>query len=95
MTEMRDRFCKVHDSSDTGIVARVNHFWKSFKLIDSELWFKFDKNGVQPYIFGFRWFMVLMAQEMTIEKTAKLWDTLFSDPFRFDFLNYFAISTLR
>ena len=95
MTELRDRFSKTHDGSKTGIVARVEHFWSAMKTLDYEIWLKFEHEGIKPHFFAIRWFLVLLAQELSLEQTAELWDVLLADPFRFDYLNYLGAALLK
>ena len=42
-----------------------------------------------------KWFLVLMAQELSLSQTVELWDVLFADPFRFDYLNYLGAALLK
>lgn len=39
--------------------------------------------------------MLLMCQEFDMSNVIRLWDTLFSDPDRFEFLNYICVAVVQ
>ena len=44
--------------------------------------------------YALRWVMVLMSQDLEMPSCIRLWDTLFADEQRFDFLHYVAASII-
>lgn len=49
---------------------------------------------LEPEFYSFRWITLLMSQEFKLPEVIQLWDFLFADPNRFEFLNYFCCAML-
>ena len=45
-----------------------------------------------PQFYALRWLMLLMCQEFDMANCVRLWDTLFADPERYDFLYYVCVA---
>ena len=43
---------------------------------------------MNPQFYGFRWITLLLSQEFDLPEVIQLWDCLFSDENRFQFLLY-------
>jgi hypothetical protein len=52
------------------------------------------KKGVEPQFFGFRWITLLLSQEFLLPELMRIWDSLFADANRFDFLLYMCCSMI-
>lgn len=50
---------------------------------------------MNPQFYSFRWLTLLLSQEFDLPEVLRLWDALFSDPQRFDFLNFCCVSMLQ
>ncbi|PRP89079.1 hypothetical protein PROFUN_01799 [Planoprotostelium fungivorum] len=86
MGEIRDNFCKSLDKSETGIAGNIMRLNNLLKDIDHELWEDFEEKKLNPQFYSFRWLTLLLSQEFDLPDVLRLWDSLFSDPRRFDFL---------
>lgn len=54
---------------------------------------KEDKT-LNPQYYSFRWLTLLLSQEFDLPDVLRLWDSLFSDPNRFEFLLYVCCGML-
>ncbi|KAF7494392.1 TBC1 domain family member 13 [Sarcoptes scabiei] len=88
MSEIRDIFNKHADSDKTsGIVSLMGRFVNILSKEDSELCQKINLiQGIKPHYYAFRWITLLLSQEFPLPDVLRLWDYLFSDENRFDFL---------
>lgn len=62
---------------------------------DPELSRHLDGHGLGSSLYGLRWITTLMSREFPIPAVCRIWDTLFADPQRFDFLTTFSIAVVR
>ena len=62
---------------------------------DPELSRHLDGHGLGSSLYGLRWITTLMSREFPIPAVCRIWDTLFADPRRFDFLTTFSIAVVR
>ena len=51
-----------------------------------------EQNQVNHQYYSLRWFMLLLCQEFNMPSSIRLWDTLLSDPDRFQFTNYVCVA---
>lgn len=94
MSEIRDNFIKYLDDSRSGIGYQMHHFLEVLKAVDPQLWQRLIDQDIKPQFFAFRWFSILLTQEFILPDTLRIWDSLFSDSKRFDFLTYVCCSML-
>ncbi|KAF2075937.1 hypothetical protein CYY_002740 [Polysphondylium violaceum] len=94
MSEIRDNFCKSLDKSESGIIFNIKKLNRILKEKDRELWNDLEEKKLNPQFYSFRWITLLLSQEFELPDVLRLWDSLFSDPNRFDFLYYFCCSML-
>lgn len=94
MAEIRDNFCKSLDSSDMGIVNRIHQMNELLKQKDLELWQDLEQKKLNPQFYSFRWLTLLLSQEFELPDVLRLWDSLFSDTNRFEFLLYVCCAML-
>lgn len=45
-----------------------------------------QEQNIKPQFFAFRWLMLLLSQEFLLPDVIRIWDSLFADDNRFDFL---------
>eukprot|EP00158_Paraphelidium_tribonemae_P006121 Partr_v1_DN27683_c2_g1_i4_m64689 putative TBC1 domain family member len=87
MSEVKDMFMKSMDNDRTsGINASMTKLYSILKTRDRELWDDLQAKNLQPAFFAFRWLSLLLAQEFDLPDVLRLWDSTFSDGFRFNFL---------
>ncbi|XP_064799413.1 TBC1 domain family member 13-like isoform X2 [Oncorhynchus masou masou] len=85
MSENRDMFIKSLDDSQCGITYKMESVYSMLKEKDMELYIKLEQN-IKPQYFTFRWLTLLLSQEFLLPDVIRIWDTLFSDQDRFNFL---------
>ena len=94
MSEIRDFFIKSLDQSSIGIHGLIEKLDNSLKTTDHILWQKLSSQELKPQFYAFRWLTLLMSQEFPLPDVIRIWDSLFADANRFDFLNCFALAML-
>jgi len=94
MSEIRDNFCKSLDKSTLGIMGLINKFNTVLNQKDPELWKDFEEKNLNPQYYSFRWLTLLLSQEFDLPDVLRLWDSLFADSFRFQFLLYVCTAML-
>ncbi|XP_074067097.1 TBC1 domain family member 13 isoform X1 [Macrotis lagotis] len=86
MSEIRDNFIKSLDDSQCGITYKMEKVYSTLKEKDVELYLKLQEQNIKPQFFAFRWLTLLLSQEFLLPDVIRIWDTLFADDNRFDFL---------
>ncbi|KAK9886778.1 hypothetical protein WA026_018431 [Henosepilachna vigintioctopunctata] len=86
MSEIRDFFIKSLDETDHGINKMMNRMLNQLKVYDLEVWLKLHQLDLKPQYYSFRWITLLLSQEFPLPDVLRIWDSLFSDEKRFDFL---------
>lgn len=87
MSEIRDFFIKtLDDCADCGINNMMARMQTELKNIDIDIWLLFQQQEIRPQFYSFRWITLLLSQEFPLPDVLRIWDTLFSDDNRFDFL---------
>ncbi|KAL1501348.1 hypothetical protein ABEB36_006683 [Hypothenemus hampei] len=88
MSEIRDFFIKSLDETDHGINTMMSTLLTHLKFNDLDIWLKFQQQDLKPQYYAFRWITLLLSQEFPLPDVLRIWDSLFSDEHRFDFLSY-------
>ncbi|XP_053328534.1 TBC1 domain family member 13 [Spea bombifrons] len=86
MAEIRDNFIKSLDDSQCGITSKMEKVYSTLKEEDEELYLKLQEQNIKPQFFAFRWLTLLLSQEFVLPDVIRIWDSLFADEKRFDFL---------
>ncbi|XP_077334804.1 TBC1 domain family member 13 [Lithobates pipiens] len=86
MAEIRDNFIKSLDDSQCGITSKMEGVYSMLKEDDEELYLKLQEQNIKPQFFAFRWLTLLLSQEFVLPDVIRIWDSLFADENRFDFL---------
>lgn len=86
MGEIRDFFIKTLDESEGGIKQKMNQLSAMLKEKDAEVWQRLDEQNLYPQYYSFRWLTLILSQEFPLPEVVRLWDSIFSDENRFDFL---------
>lgn len=95
MSELRDRFIKSLDYSETGIFTVVEGLDKLLKKVEPEIWQHLTALQIDPRFYAFRWLTLLLSQEFELPEVLRLWDSLFADERRFQFLNYVCVAMIK
>jgi len=94
MSEIMNNFCETLDHSSLGIKAQLNALNQLLKRHDFELWNDLEQKGIDPQFYSFRWLTLLLSQEFELPDVLRLWDSLFADPKRYQFLQYVCIAMI-
>lgn len=86
MSEIRQNFIRTLDDSDSGIINLMQQYCERLRRHDEELSRRLKQLDLVPQYYSFRWLILLLSQEFPLPDVIRIWDSLFSDPHRFDFL---------
>jgi hypothetical protein len=95
MSEIRDVFITAHDNSPTGVRGIIAKFVGCLQRREPSVHFHLQTLKVDPMFFTLRWITTLMSRELLFPDVLMLWDSLFSDPYRFSFLIHFSVGVMR
>jgi hypothetical protein len=94
MSEVMNNFCKTLDSSEVGVHAEMRRLNGLLAQKDPELWADLEQKGLSPQYYSFRWITLLLSQEFELPDVMRLWDSLFADPRRFEYLQFFCLAMI-
>lgn len=94
MGEIRDFFIKTLDDSACGILSQMAKLTSLLEKMDNALAEHLVQQQIKPQFFAFRWITLLLSQEFHLPDVLRIWDSLFSDPNRFDFLIFLCCAML-
>ncbi|KAL8562968.1 hypothetical protein ACOMHN_004660 [Nucella lapillus] len=94
MAEIRDSFIKSLDETQCGIGFSMSDLMRKLREHDVSLWHRMEELELKPQFFAFRWITLLLSQEFPLPDVLRIWDSLFSDANRFDFLIYVCLAML-
>ncbi|CAH8453636.1 unnamed protein product [Schistosoma mattheei] len=85
---------ELDGSHEAGLGGQMKILSDLLSKFDNNLSKHFKKIELVPEHFAFRWLSLLLAREFMLPDVLLLWDTLFSDPHRFNLLPYVCCSML-
>ncbi|XP_035225794.1 TBC1 domain family member 13-like [Stegodyphus dumicola] len=88
MSEIRDFFIKTLDDSASGIGAMMKRLMNLLQEHDFNIWQRLQMQDLKPQYYSFRWITLLLSQEFPLPDVIRVWDSLFADKNRFEFLIY-------
>ncbi|XP_077501253.1 TBC1 domain family member 13 isoform X2 [Amblyomma americanum] len=94
MSEIRDFFIKTLDESSSGIGAMMERLMQLLRRRDDRLYGHLKQLQVEPQYYSFRWIMLLLSQDFPLPDVLRIWDSLFADTKRFNFLIYICYAML-
>ena len=86
--ENRDMYIRSLDDTDAGIHGRIQQFSDILFLHDPALHSLFKSQGIDPSFYGLRWLTTFLCREFNLPDTIRLWDSMFADLDRTEFLSY-------
>jgi TBC1 domain family member 13 len=95
MSEIRDVFITAHDNSPTGVRGIIAKFVGCLQRREPSVHLHLLTLKVDPMYYTLRWITTLMSRELLFPDVLMLWDSLFSDPYRFSFLIHFSVGVMR
>jgi len=94
MGEIKDSFVKTLDHSKVGIRQKMRDLNNLLRIKDFEVWENLEKKQLSPEFYTFRWLTLLLSQEFELPDVLRLWDSLFSDEARFQYLLYVCLAMI-
>ena len=88
MGEIKDWFIPTLDKTSSGINGYIDKYSNILVRQDPKLAEYLDLLNIDPKFYTFRWITTMLSREFVLPDTVRLWDSLFSDSSRFDFLIY-------
>ena len=92
MSEMRDIFVADLDTSDTGIVGRIDNMQNLLHLHDPQVKGHLDDMGIDASFYAVRWLTTLLSREFLLPDTIRLWDSMFASTHKENFLRYVCVT---
>ncbi|XP_024879973.1 TBC1 domain family member 13 isoform X2 [Temnothorax curvispinosus] len=86
MAEIRDFFIKTLDEAEFGINSMMSKLTNQVRANDPEVWLRLHQQELCPQYYSFRWLTLLLSQEFPLPDVMRIWDSLFADENRFNFL---------
>lgn len=94
MQELKDGFLRELDKEDSGLQGKCKAIEEIVCVCDPSVFCRLKEENVVTQFYALRWIMLLMCQDFEMPNCVRLWDTLFSDEKRFDFLNYVSAAVI-
>lgn len=92
MAELKDGFLRDLDKEKSGIYGRCLEMTHVLELVERPVYSKLVRDKVNPQFYALRWIMLIMCQDFDMPNCIRLWDTLFADDKRYNFLNYVCVA---
>ncbi|EDW93140.1 TBC1 domain family member 13 isoform X3 [Drosophila yakuba] len=86
MSEIRDFFIKTLDDAEGGIKFMMARLSNMLKSKDPSIYELLRSQELHPQYYSFRWLTLLLSQEFPLPDVLRIWDSVFADEQRFDFL---------
>ena len=88
MSEIRDLYNSQMDSDrQSGVVSMMTKLTNLLSQEEPELYhLLYQIQAIKPHYYAFRWITLLLSQEFPLPEVLRIWDFLFADPHRFNFL---------
>lgn len=87
ISEIKDLFLRSMDNDkSTGIQASMDLLMKTLSKNDPQTFQYLESLSIHPAYFSLRWLSTLLSREFNLPDLIRVWDSLFSDKTRFDFL---------
>ncbi|XP_068617882.1 TBC1 domain family member 13 isoform X2 [Battus philenor] len=94
MAEIRDFFIRTLDETESGINYMMSKLSDCVKKNDRTVWDQLERQELRPQYYSFRWLTLLLSQEFSLPDVERLWDSLFADGQRFNFLIYICCAMI-
>lgn len=94
MAEIRDFYIRTLDESDCGINNVMRKLCDILKLKDPDVYNLLERQELRPQYYSFRWLTLLLSQEFSLPDVERIWDSMFADPQRFEFLLYICCAMI-
>ena len=83
------------DGCSTGVHAKLTKFQHMTLRYDRKVAQHLRSLECLPVLYALRWVTTMLSQVLTMPDCVRVWDTLFSDPCRFDFMLHVCVAFLQ
>ena len=94
MSDLKDGFLRELDQEENGIDGKCQQMVQVLKIVDEPVFAKLSNERINPQFYALRWLMLNMCQEFDMANCVRLWDTLFADKQRYEFLIYVCVALI-
>ncbi|CAH0401903.1 unnamed protein product [Chilo suppressalis] len=94
MSEIRDFFIRTLDETESGINYMMDRLGSCLRSHDPAVWDRLELQELRPQYYSFRWLTLLLSQEFSLPDVERIWDSLFADEKRFNFLIYICCAMI-
>lgn len=95
MQEINSNFITVAELNKLGVELRIRSFNELLKRMDTRLYDHFKKININVHLFAFQWLLLFLSQEFAIDDVLKLWDCLFCQKNRKEYLDFMCLAILH
>lgn len=95
MEDIKKYFINVNDKQKGGICDKINLFELMVSKIHKDIFIKFRNNNIRIFHFAFRWINLFFSQQFILPDLIRIWDTIFCEDDRYDFVYYFGLAILE
>ena len=88
MAELKDGFLRDLDNEESGMQGKCKAIEQIIKVVEPEIYERLMSEKIETQYYALRWVMLLLCQDFEMPNCIRLWDTLFADDSRFEFLNF-------
>lgn len=83
-------YIREFDYETNGLHNRIALHNQLLQRHDKEIFNQITNQGIDPSFYSLRWLTTLLSREFNLSDTIRLWDTLFADTIKKEFLSYFC-----
>lgn len=92
--ENRDLFIRTMDETESGIHGRIRSVMELLQRLDGEVYQYLQNQGLDASFYCLRWVTTLLSREFHLPDTIRVWDCLFADTNRAEFLCYMCCTMI-
>ena len=82
-------------NSENGIKKQIDYIKFMVKNLEHDIYYSFKELKIDIYLFVFRWYSLLFSQEFNLNCVMKLWDNIFSQNNKYEYLNILVLCALK
>ena len=95
MEDIKKYFININDKQKGGICDKINLFEIMVSKIHKDIFIKFQNKNIRIFHFAFRWINLFFSQQFILPDLIRIWDTIFCEDDRYDFVYYFGLAILE
>jgi len=95
MEDIKKYFININGKQKGGICDKINLFEIMVSKIHKDIFIKFQNKNIRIFNFAFRWINLFFSQQFILPDLIRIWDTIFCEDDRYDFVYYFGLAILE